>query len=143
MEKSNTYLKLCTLKQLDDVYRELDITEESLERDVASLMQWLEQTPHLPNIRSKDNQLLYLQSLHSIKFMLFFKTKLLLLKLSYWIMLFAGKETLANILIGSKNSLQKAKNYIDYYYTRRSLRQDLFAYRDPCCDQIKKALKYM
>lgn len=47
------YLKLCSPEQLKDIYSELNITEESLETDIAYLMQWLEQTPHLPNIKSK------------------------------------------------------------------------------------------
>ncbi len=45
------YFKKCTDSQRKNIYDEINITEESLKRDVKYLMEWLEMQPHLPNVK--------------------------------------------------------------------------------------------
>lgn len=43
----------CTDDQIKEFYSEFGATEESVDRDVKYLMEWLEKQPHLPNVKGK------------------------------------------------------------------------------------------
>ncbi|KAK7575983.1 hypothetical protein V9T40_012269 [Parthenolecanium corni] len=51
------YLEKCNETQLKEIYREFNITEESLKRDVKYLMEWMEKQPHLPNVKENSHLL--------------------------------------------------------------------------------------
>lgn len=48
------YLEKCTESQRKEIYQEFNITEESLKRDVKTLMEWMEKQPHLPNVKGRN-----------------------------------------------------------------------------------------
>ncbi len=45
------YFEKITENQVKNIYNEINITEESLKRDVKYLMEWMEKEPHLPNVK--------------------------------------------------------------------------------------------
>lgn len=47
------YLEQFAKEQQKEFYKEFNITEESLERDVNYLIEWMEKQPHLPNVQGK------------------------------------------------------------------------------------------
>lgn len=53
------YLEQFTKEQQKKFYEELSITEESLERDVNYLIEWLEKQPHLPKVKGKLIQCIF------------------------------------------------------------------------------------
>lgn len=65
------YLEKCNETQLKEIYREFNITEESLMRDVKYLMEWMEKQPHLPNVKgmllSKPSKQVYLMLITECK----------------------------------------------------------------------------
>lgn len=48
------YLELCTPQQLQEMYAEVKASEESLNRDVSYLIEWLEKHPYLPKVNGKS-----------------------------------------------------------------------------------------
>ncbi|KAK7575984.1 hypothetical protein V9T40_012270 [Parthenolecanium corni] len=50
------FLEKCSERQIQEIYQEFNITEQSLKRDVSYLIEWMEKQPHLPNV--KDEQYL-------------------------------------------------------------------------------------
>lgn len=48
------YLELCTPQQLQEMYAEVQASEESLNRDVLYLIEWLEKHPYLPKVNGKS-----------------------------------------------------------------------------------------
>lgn len=48
------YLQSCNQEQLNEIYAEFGVTEESLKQDAANLIDWLEKQPHLPNVKGKE-----------------------------------------------------------------------------------------
>jgi len=47
------YLEQCTDDQLKKIYEEFNATEETVQRDVKTLIEWLEKQPHLPNVKGQ------------------------------------------------------------------------------------------
>jgi len=47
------HIEQCTDVQLKKIYEEFNATEETVRRDVKTLMEWLEKQPHLPNVRGQ------------------------------------------------------------------------------------------
>jgi len=47
------YLEQCTADQRSKIYNEFNLTEETVQRDVQTLMEWLEKQPHLPNVKGE------------------------------------------------------------------------------------------
>lgn len=47
------YLEKFTQQQQENLYKELNITEESLQRDVNYLIDWMGKQPHLPKVKGK------------------------------------------------------------------------------------------
>ena len=49
-------------------------------------------------------------------------------------------EFLSNFLIRCKNSVERAKNQLEVYYTNRALMPEIFTNRDPCDPEIQKCV---
>lgn len=47
------FLEKCSERQIQEIYQEFNITEQSLKRDVSYLIEWMEKQPHLPNVKGK------------------------------------------------------------------------------------------
>lgn len=55
------YFEPYTYEQKQAIYREFSITDESLDKDVSILKEWMEKQPHLPNEKGKVNSVWYLK----------------------------------------------------------------------------------
>ncbi|KAK7580475.1 hypothetical protein V9T40_001104 [Parthenolecanium corni] len=51
------------------------------------------------------------------------------------------EEFFTAILVRCKNQMEKAKSFLDYYYSRRTLESDMFACRDPCDSELKRSIE--
>lgn len=47
------YLEFSTEKQLQELYSIFNVTEASLQRDIKTLIEWLEKHPYLPKVKGK------------------------------------------------------------------------------------------
>ncbi|XKL68333.1 hypothetical protein PGB90_003824 [Kerria lacca] len=48
------YLQLATKEQTENVRKEFNASEESIEADVQYLIQWMQKQPHLPKLTDKE-----------------------------------------------------------------------------------------
>jgi len=47
------YIEQCTDDQLKKIYDEFNAKKETVQRDVKTLMEWLEKQPHLPSVKGQ------------------------------------------------------------------------------------------
>ena len=48
------FIEPCTDDQLKAIYERFGATEKTVERDVRTLIEWMEKEPYLPNVKGKS-----------------------------------------------------------------------------------------
>ncbi|XP_039291522.1 uncharacterized protein LOC111060385 [Nilaparvata lugens] len=89
------------------LYKEYNMTPDSVADDVQAIKDWANKQPHLPNFE---------KAVDSDK----------------WI---------ENVLLMVKNSMSKAKNVIDTYFSLRTIHPTLFQGRDPSLPAMKRSFE--